>query len=61
MPDRRAALSNVSAALREQVIALQALMEPSDHDLPDAMRLLLDGIDRVDVAASARFDSRPSA
>ena len=61
MTDRREALSTVSAALREQVVALQALGEPRDHDLPIGMRLLLDAIDRVDRAAGADLDQSAAA
>lgn len=48
---RSQALSNLSSKLRELVPAMQALSEPSDRNLPLAMRQLLDAIDRVDVAA----------
>jgi hypothetical protein len=48
---RSQALSDLSAKLRELVPAMQALSEPSDRNLPLAMRQLLDAIDRVDVAA----------
>lgn len=61
MPDQREALTNISKALREQAHALQALNLTSDHDIPHAMRLLLDSIDYVDVAATAHLDRRPSA
>lgn len=53
MTDRREALSNVSAKLRELVPVVQALARPSDHSLPLGMRFLLDAIDNVDVAAGA--------
>ncbi len=53
MTDRREALINVSAKLRELVPVLQALAKPSDHNLPLGMRFLLDAIDHVDVAAGA--------
>ena len=53
MTDRREALFNVSAKLRELVPVLQALAKPSDHNLPLGMRFLLDAIDHVDVAAGA--------
>lgn len=58
MPDRREALTNIAKALREQAHALQALNLPSDHDIPQGMRLLLDAIDYVDVAAGAPADQR---
>ena len=61
MPDRSTALSTVSASLREQVVAMEALSEPSDHHLPFAMRHLLDAIDRVDVAVGASMDRRTAA
>lgn len=48
---RSQALSDLSAKLRELVPAMQALSEPSDRNLPLAMRQLLDAIDRMDVAA----------
>lgn len=50
MPDRRPALKNISSALRQQARALQAVTQPGDSDLPIGMRLLLDAIDRIDVA-----------
>jgi hypothetical protein len=53
MTDRREALSNVSAKLRELIPVLQALAKSSDHSLPLGMRFLLDAIDHVDVAAGA--------
>jgi hypothetical protein len=58
MPDQREALTNIARALREQAHALQALNLTSDHDIPKGMRLLLDAIDYVDVAAAARPDQR---
>ncbi len=58
MPDRRQALTNISSALQEQAAALQALTQPDDSDLPIGWRLLLDAIDRVNVAASAPVDAR---
>jgi len=58
MPDRRLALTNISSALQQQANALQALTNPDDADLPIGMRLLLDAIDRVNVAASASLDRR---
>jgi hypothetical protein len=58
MPDRRLALTNISSALQEQAAALQALTQPGDSDLPIGWRLLLDAIDRVNVAASAPLDAR---
>jgi transcriptional regulator with XRE-family HTH domain len=51
MPEQCKSLSNISAALREQVLALQALGEPRDHVLPDAMQLLLAAIDPIDLSA----------
>ncbi len=51
MPDRRPALRDISSALRLQADALQALTQPGDSDLPIGMRLLLDAIDRVDLAS----------
>ncbi len=59
MPDRRLALTNISSALQQQAAALQALTHPDDADLPIGMHLLLDAIDRVNVAASASLDCRP--
>jgi len=59
MTDRREALSNVSAKLRELVPVLQALAKPSDHNLPLGMRFLLDAIDHVDVAAGADRSMSP--
>ena len=53
MPDRRLALTNIASALQQHAAALQALTKPDDSDLPIGMRLLLDAIDRVNVAASA--------
>ncbi len=61
MPDRREALTNISKALWEQAHALQELNLASDHDIPQCLRLLLDAIDYVDVAASAHLDRRLSA
>lgn len=58
MPDQREALTNVSKALREQAHVLQALNLASDHDIPQGLRLLLDAIDYVDVAAGAPADQR---
>ena len=58
MPDRRLALTNIASALQQQAAALQALTSPHDSDLPIGMRLLLDAIDRVNVAASAPPQSR---
>ncbi|KHA64265.1 hypothetical protein [Sphingomonas sp. Ant20] len=58
MPDRRLALTNIASALQQQATALQALTKPDDSDLPVGMRLLLDAIDRVNVAASAPLDRR---
>ena len=55
MPDRRLALTNISGAL-QQADALQALTNSDDADLPIGMRLLLDAIDRINVAASAPLD-----
>ena len=51
MPDRRPALKEISSALRQSAVALQALTEPGDSDLPIGMRLLLDAIDRIDVVS----------
>jgi hypothetical protein len=61
MPDRREALAQISSNLQQAVQALQALTQPGDSDLPISMRHLLDAIDRVDLAASAHLDRRPSA
>lgn len=61
MPDQREALKNISEALRAQAHALQALNLANDHDIPQGMRLLLDAIDYVDVAAGSHLDRRPSA
>ena len=58
MPDRRLALTNISSALQQQAAALQAFTNPDDADLPIGMHLLLDAIDRVNVAASTSFDRR---
>ncbi|MEG3169218.1 hypothetical protein U1737_13575 [Sphingomonas sp. LB3N6] len=60
MPDRRD-LKNIANTLREQAQKLQAFNLPSDHDIPQGMRLLLDAIDRVDVAVLSNFDVRPRA
>ena len=57
MPDPRE-LTNISASLQQAAVALRALTEPGDEHLPYAMRHLLDAIDRVDVAATARLDRR---
>ena len=57
MPDRHLALTNIASTL-QQADALQALTRPDDSDLPIGMRLLLDAIDRVNVAASAPLDGR---
>lgn len=61
MLDRRKALTNISKALQEQDHALQLLKSASDHEIPQGLRLLLDAIDYVDVAAGSRLDRRPSA
>lgn len=61
MLDRREALTNISKALREQACALKALNLPSDHDIPQGMRLLLDAIDHVDVAAVRNLDQQVAA
>lgn len=61
MLDRREALTNISKALREQASALQALNLPSDDDIPQGMRLLLDAIDHVDVAAGGNLDEQVAA
>jgi len=61
MPDRREALTNISEALREQASALQALNLPSDHEIPQAMGLLLDAIDQVGVAAGRNLDWQVAA
>ena len=58
MPDRHLALTNIASALQQQAAALQALTKPDDSDLPIGMRLLLDAIDRVNVAASTPLDRR---
>jgi len=58
MPDRRLALTNISSALQQQAAALQAFTNPDDADLPIGMHLLLDAIDRVNVAAFTSFDRR---
>jgi hypothetical protein len=58
MPDRRLALTNIASALQQQATALQHLTEPDDSDLPIGMRLLLDAIDRVNVAAAAPLHRR---
>ncbi|WP_274599149.1 hypothetical protein [Sphingomonas sp. CFBP 13603] len=39
---------------------LQLLNSPRDDYIPQGLRLLLDAIDYVDVAASSRLDGRPS-
>lgn len=61
MPDRREALTNILKALREQAGALQAPNLPSDHDIPQGMRLLLDAIDHLDVAAGGNLDQQVAA
>ena len=61
MLDRREALTNISKALREQASALQALNLPRDDDIPQGMRLLLDAIDHVDVAAHTNLDWQTAA
>lgn len=58
MPNRRLALTNISGALQQQADALQALTNSDDADLPIGMRLLLDAINRINVAASAALDRR---
>jgi len=58
MPDRRLALTNISSALQQQAAPLQAFTNPDDADLPIGMHLLLDAIDRVNVAAFTFFDRR---
>ncbi len=58
MPDRHLTLTNIASTLRQQAEALQALTRPDYRDLPIGMRLLLDAIDRVNVAASAPLDGR---
>jgi len=60
MLNRRKALTNISKALDERAHALQLLNSPRDHDIPQGLRLLLDAIDYVDVAAGSRLDRRPS-
>ena len=61
MLDRREALTNISKVLREQASALLALNLPSDHDIPQGMRLLLDAIDHVNVAAGGNLDEQVAA
>ena len=61
MLDRRETLTNISKALRGQASALQALNLPSDDDIPQGMRLLLDAIDHVDVAAGGNLDEQVAA
>ena len=56
MPDRREALTNISKALGEQACALQALNLPRDHNIPQGLRLWLDAIDHVHVAACPHLD-----
>jgi len=58
MPDRRLALTNISSALRQQADTLQAPTNSDNADLPIGMRLLLDAIDRINVAASTHLDRR---
>jgi hypothetical protein len=53
MPDPKPAFSYASAFLRMEVLAMPALTEPSDSDLPAAMLALIGAIDRVDVAYQA--------
>ncbi len=61
MPDRRHALTQSSSALKVHAADLQALTEPGDHDLPRGWTLLLDAIDRIEIAAVASFDKRVAA
>ena len=61
MLDRREALTNISKVLREQASALLALNLPSDHDIPQGMRLLLDAVDHLDVAAGGNLDQQVAA
>ena len=61
MLDRREALTNISKALREQASALLGLNLPSDHDIPQGMRLLIDAIDHLDVAAGGNLDQQVAA
>ena len=61
MLDRREALTNISKVLREQASALLALNLTSDHDIPQGMRLLLDAVDHLDVAAGGNLDQQVAA
>jgi hypothetical protein len=61
MPNRRHALTQISNALKVHAADLQALTEPGDHDLPMGWTMLLDAIDRIDIAAVASFDKRAAA
>lgn len=61
MPDPRKALKNIAATLRGEALKLQAFNLPSDHDIPEGMRRLLDAIDRADAVTLANFDVRPIA
>jgi hypothetical protein len=53
MPDPKPAFSYASAFLHMEVLAMPALTEPSDSDLPAAILALIGAIDRVDVAYQA--------
>jgi hypothetical protein len=61
MLDRREALTNISKVRRAQVSPLLALNLPSDHDIPQGIRLLLDAIDHLDVAAGGNLDQQVAA
>lgn len=61
MLDRREALTNISKVRRAQASALLALNLPSDHDIPQGIRLLLDAIDHLDVAAGGNLDQQVAA
>lgn len=56
MPDRLKALTNIPKAPGEQACALQALNPPKDHNIPQGLRLWLDAIDHVHVAACPHVD-----
>jgi len=61
MLDRREALTNRSKVLRWQASALQTLNLLTDDDIPQSMRLLLDAIDHLDVAAGGNLDQQVAA